>query len=223
MIDLQDGDALRSMFPSNKKYYKEINAYIENEQAKTHKKIEEDFMLINYGKIPNEDYFEEYIDEDILQDIVNVGFDNWNEASSVDIFDGYNEYDDCAYFGFGRTDEEQEEQKRLAISKNNSYVYQLDKLLGSFRIYIENNIEAKTFAINNKYIVINLLHPYLSEHVANELYEISDIDLNVLMKYDNRVRSILNRFKNYMPSINIPNLASFHNQFASNDDEDIPF
>ncbi|WP_352419791.1 hypothetical protein [Proteiniborus sp.] len=170
-----------------------------------------------------EEYYEEYFDEDILQDIINVGFDDWDATSSVDIFDEYDEYDESDYFDFRKTTEDKKENEGLVIFKNNPHIYQLDRLLGNFRIYIENNIDAKTFATNNKYMVINLLHPYGIECVTNELYEISDLDLDVLMKYDFRIKNILDRFKNHIPNINIPSLGSLHNKYTPNDDEDIPF
>ena len=215
-IDLQ-GDDLYSLFSSNTDFYEEIENMSRMEQEAYDKKVEEEFVLLNFGEGQNEESYEDYFDEDILEDTVNAGFDDWvisNEDNSSDHeMDYFFNYEMDYSLNSDANPEDKEDIKMLGP---NATINIIDKLLGRFKVYKENNINSRIFATNTSYVNVNLLHPYGLMHIANDLHEVKDLDLDVLTKYNLRANRIIERFKDDIPDLSVPSIIDVN---LNEDDE----
>lgn len=103
----------------------------------------------------------------------------------------------------------------------------MDKLLGRFKFYKDNDLFNRTFATNTDHIVLNLLHPNCGVKIASALIEVPGLDLEACIQYDNKINRITDRHSKYFPSIKLQSLASIYenrDRWLNHDQsEDMPF
>lgn len=335
IIDLED-EELNRLFSSNKKHYKEIDKEREEyvlfqegqieTQEEIDKKIEEQFFLMPYVNYVERDSFYDYFGNEILEDSVNDGFNDWglpHSECSLDLYDEldfkinlYTEIGDCTihnpqedwidslvedsilnankdaenyfeeindysqliavettpsdsilnfnnynhYLEFAVNastttkktecfsiedlnelllldylgnlnlsddnldnsssyDNATEIKKTIDFEKN-PVIQHLNMLLGKFKVFLENDIESKMFALNNDFITINYLHPYGKGYNSEDLPKIRALDPDILLKYFNDAELVLKQFHNFIPNISISNIKY---NMSDEDESDVYF
>ncbi|HZK33487.1 MAG TPA: hypothetical protein VFC60_03205 [Tissierellaceae bacterium] len=209
-------------------YYFEPECYTEDETDLNYQ-IDSDYLdSMIEGAVSNKSiitYFEEnnefnnLVRDTNIEEGLEVSFAKYDDflehiidQSYASIDTNYFEVDNMGgLLYFVPTPENLENEKNtknaLKDPKENPHICILDRYLGKFKVYLKNDIDSSDFATNNEYILINYLNPDGMGYREEDLPLIKNLGEDILLKYFNKAKSILEGFKKYIPSINIVNIV----------------